>query len=254
MTYQYQERVKLSAFRMGFSQFASILATAVAPIMLGIMSYSDEAYAIMATTFAIVFSVIWLFVFWGTHEIKHQTEVTTERKLKIGLFKKLGIFISSFGSSFQNKSFRAQLGVFLFAFAALDILMGFSAYFVNIYLKNPSLLPYVSAMWVSQVCVLPIYVLVANKFSKAVAYRIGAIIWICAMLMMLTLTPNSANPANMIFHFALIGIGLSPCYMIPMAMLSFVTEVDFLMTKKRRTGVYAGALSFARKLSQGISD
>ena len=217
--------------------------------MLASMSYSKHAYLVMASSFAVLFAIIWIFVFWGTHEIPYENTINTQ---KTTVKSKLLEGFKSFGTAFKNKSFRAQLGLFVFAFAALDILMAFSAYFVNEYLNNPKLLPYVSAMWISQMCVLPIYVLIANKYSKATAYKIGAIIWILAMLVMFTLTPSNATSISMAIHFALIGIGLSPCYMTPMAMISFVTEVDVLMTKKRRTGIYAGAVSFARKMSQGI--
>ncbi|AKH92039.1 hypothetical protein FT4114_05325 [Francisella tularensis subsp. tularensis WY-00W4114] len=107
-------------------------------------------------------------------------------------------------------------------------------------------------MWLAQICVLPIYVFIANKFSQATSYRIGAVIWLLSMLGLLLLNQNNATELTISISFILIGIGLSPCYMIPMAMLSFVTEVDVLLSKERRTGVYAGAMSSARKVSQGL--
>ncbi|AJI58834.1 MFS/sugar transport family protein [Francisella tularensis subsp. holarctica LVS] len=72
------------------------------------------------------------------------------------------------------------------------------------------------------------------------------------MLGLLLLNQNNATELTISISFILIGIGLSPCYMIPMAMLSFVTEVDVLLSKERRTGVYAGAMSSVRKVSQGL--
>ncbi|WP_119329051.1 MFS transporter [Cysteiniphilum halobium] len=249
MSHEYKSRVKLSAFRMGFSQFSSILATIVAPILLVAFSYSNKAYLIMAICFSVLYTVIWVVVFFGTFEIL----VPQEKPLqKASVSKVLGDMFRDIGTAFMNKSFRAQLGLFLFAFAALDILMGLGAYYINDYLKRPDLLSYMSAMWIAQVCVLPFYTYLANKYSKATAYRIGATIWALAMLLLFTLTPHNTSALNVAIHFALIGVGLSPCYMIPMAMISFVTEVDCLMTKKRRTGVYAGAMSSARKLSQGL--
>ncbi|APS92372.1 hypothetical protein AV531_06075 [Francisella tularensis] len=107
-------------------------------------------------------------------------------------------------------------------------------------------------MWLAQICVLPIYVFIANKFSQATSYRIGVVIWLLSMLGLLLLNQNNATELTISISFILIGIGLSPCYMIPMAMLSFVTEVDVLLSKERRTGVYAGAMSSARKVSQGL--
>ncbi|KFJ64285.1 MFS/sugar transport family protein [Francisella tularensis] len=130
--------------------------------------------------------------------------------------------------------------------------MTLSVYFIKTYLEKPELVSYISTMWLAQICVLPIYVFIANKFSQATSYRIGAVIWLLSMLGLLLLNQNNATELTISISFILIGIGLSPCYMIPMAMLSFVTEVDVLLSKERRTGVYAGAMSSARKVSQGL--
>lgn len=130
--------------------------------------------------------------------------------------------------------------------------MTLSVYFIKTYLEKPELVSYISTMWLAQICVLPIYVFIANKFSQATSYRIGAVIWLLSMLGLLLLNQNNATELTISISFILIGIGLSPCYMIPVTMLSFVTEVDVLLSKERRTGVYAGAMSSARKVSQGL--
>lgn len=250
MTHEYKERIRLSAFRMGFSQFSSILATSVAPIILAAYTYSDKAYVVMATAFSILYAVVWIVVFLGTKEITTNTEVA--KKERESFVSKLTALLSSFASAFKNKSFRAQLGLYLAAFTALDFLMTLSVYFIKTYLESPQLVSYISTMWIAQICVLPIYVFIANKFSKATSYRIGATIWVLSMLGLLMLNQTNASALTVSIGFILIGIGLSPCYMIPMAMLSFVTEVDVLLSKQRRTGVYAGAMSSARKISQGL--
>ena len=249
MSHDYKERVYLSAFRMGLSQFSAILSTAVAPVLLLSFSYSSNAYALMAGVFTCLYSLVWIFVFFGTREIPPKV---TKKHARRSIGVALGVSFKDFFSTFKHKTFRAHLGLFLCSFAALDVLMSFAAYFMKVYLGDPSLLSMVSAMWIAQLCILPLYVLVAKSYSMAVAFRIGAVIWLIAIISMITLTPDNASRLNVAFHFALIGIGLSPCYVVPMMMLSFVTEVDTLLTGKRRTGIYAGTMSFARKLSQGI--
>ncbi|AJI45005.1 MFS transporter [Francisella tularensis] len=250
MTNEYNERVRLSAFRMGFSQFSSILATSVAPIILATYTYSDKAYIIMATMFSILYAIVWIAVFFGTKEITISNKIVKQHKETF--VSKITTLVYSFASAFKNKSFRAQLGLYLFAFTAVDFLMTLSVYFIKTYLEKPELVSYISTMWLAQICVLPIYVFIANKFSQATSYRIGAVIWLLSMLGLLLLNQNNATALTISISFILIGIGLSPCYMIPMAMLSFVTEVDVLLSKERRTGVYAGAMSSARKVSQGL--
>ncbi|QLE79545.1 MFS transporter [Francisella sp. Scap27] len=254
MSYDYKERVLLSSFRMGFSQFSAILSTAVAPMLLlsysyGAKHYTNHAFVVMASFFAVIYSVVWIFVFFGTREIPPKNNYK-EAAMKWFLVPFTGFI--NFLSAFKNKTFRYHLGLFLFAFAGLDILMSFSAYYINVYLQKPELMSYVSSMWIVQVLVLPMYVLIANNFSKATAYRVGACIWFLAVLYLINLSPENATPFMVSLHFGLVGLGLSGCYVMPIAMLSFVTEVDTLMTCKRRTGIYAGGMSFARKLSQGL--
>ncbi|MED7787456.1 MFS transporter [Francisella sp. 19X1-34] len=249
MSHDYKERVYLSAFRMGSSQFSAILSTAIAPLLLVSFSYSAKAYVVMATVFAILYASVWVIVFLGTSEIPPKNNYK-EKSLRWFMVPLSG-FISFF-SAIKNKTFRYHLGLYLFAFAGLDILMSFSAYYINVYLDKPELMSYVSSMWIVQLIVLPVYIFIASKYSKATAYRIGACIWFLAVVALINLTPENASPFTVSLHFGLIGLGLSACYVMPMTMLSFVTEVDTLMSCKRRTGIYAGAMSFARKFSQGV--
>ena len=246
MTHDYKERVSLSAFRMGFSQFSAILSTYIAPLLLTAFSYSSKAYAVMAILFVIVYALVWIVVFTGTRELP-LNEFTAMQK-KSSFTEGLKNFISVF----KNKSFLMHLGLYLFAFSALDIIMGLNTYFIKDVLDKPYLVSCVGVMWLVQVCVLPIYVKIAHKYGKTTSYKIGGCIWILAMLLLLLLTPHTTNGFTLTFAYICVGIGLSPCYVIPMSMLSFVAEVDVLISKQRRAGVYVGAMSLVRKFSQGL--
>ena len=247
MSHEYKDRIYLSGFRMGFSQLSSILSTSVAPLILISLAYSKEAYLIMAISFSIFYSIVWIVVFLGTKEIP----VTYIRKRSKNIYTALFSFIKNFFSTFKNKTFRVHLVIYLCAFSSLDFIMTLSAYFFNVYLNNSDLIQWIFVIWTTQLISLPFYIYIARQKSMAKAYRIGAIIWVLAMFFALTLTPNNSSDGHVILTFILIGLGLSPCYVMPMMMLSFVTEVDVLLNGQRRTGIYVGAMSLSRKLSQG---
>ncbi|HJO93545.1 MAG TPA: MFS transporter, partial [Victivallales bacterium] len=99
--------------------------------------------------------------------------------------------------------------------------------------------------------VLFIFVIIANKYGKGYAYRIGALLWLISLFMVFTISPG-ASITSVIMHFTFMGIGLSPCYMIPWAVLPSVIDVDELITSKQRSGTYAGAMTLLRKISQGL--
>jgi oligogalacturonide transporter len=251
MTRDYKERVRLSAFRMGFSQFASVLATSIAPLLLGSFNYSRNGYLVMSIIFAIFFACIWIFVFWGTFELPIP-EDKNEFKPNQSKIDNALLFLKELLSTLKNKSFRAQLSMFLLDAAALDMLMIITPILVKDDLMRSDLVPYVSSMWLIQLLVLPFYVHLANKYNKAFTYRVGAMIWILGILSLFLLTKHSVSVFLIICCFGLIGLGLSSCYMIPQSMLSFVVEVDVLISTKSRPGLYAGAMSFCRKFSQAI--
>jgi oligogalacturonide transporter len=49
------------------------------------------------------------------------------------------------------------------------------------------------------------------------------------------------------------GSGIAAGVMVPWAILPSVTDVDELITTKKRAGLYAGSMSFIRKIVQGIA-
>jgi oligogalacturonide transporter len=68
--------------------------------------------------------------------------------------------------------------------------------------------------------------------------------------MTLLLNSSSSLPA-ILAVCALLGVGLSAGVFVPWAVLPSVTDVGELIDGKRRAGLYAGAMTLARKLTQG---
>ncbi len=244
MTRDYKVRTRLAAFRMGFSQFSSIFSGIAAPIIIAHYSGSEHGYLIMGITFGIIYALPWFFIFMGTWELPDNYVENKKGNIK-DLFK-------NFGTIYRNKSFRAHLGMYIFAFSALDYIMAFLPYFMKYYIKRPDLLAFATgSVWISQVIVLFIFVIIANKYGKGYAYRIGALLWLISLFMVFTISPG-ASITSVIMHFTFMGICLSPCYMIPWAVLPSVIDVDELITSKQRSGTYAGAMTLLRKISQGL--
>merc|ERR1711879_48096 len=50
-----------------------------------------------------------------------------------------------------------------------------------------------------------------------------------------------------------IGFGLSGCVMTPYNMLAFVIDADEMITTERREGIYAGMMTFLRKIAQALA-
>jgi oligogalacturonide transporter len=103
---------------------------------------------------------------------------------------------------------------------------------------------------VAQLATMPLYMTLANRKSKSLAYTIGLSIWAVGMGMTALLGPEA--PATQVaLVCAFIGTGTAAGVLIPYMILPFVIDVDELITGRQRSGVYAGAMTLMRKLVQG---
>ncbi|AUD65554.1 hypothetical protein BK011_07550 [Tenericutes bacterium MZ-XQ] len=250
MTNQYQERSKLITIRMLFSQGGMLLG-AVLP--LTIINFFDSnpslGYMVMATIFGLIFSIPWIFVFLGTFEKKHIFEVTE----KLPLPKVAKKISKDFGSTLKNKSLRIHTSMYIAAYVSMDIFNALLIYFIRDYLnqyKNYQVL--LGVVVIIQMLSLFIVMKLVNKFGNAKTYRIHATIWMIAVFALFMINQNIPIWALLIVG-AFVGLGLSGCVMTPYNMLAFVVDADEMITTKRREGIYAGMMTFMRKIAQAVA-
>ncbi len=251
MTRDFKVRTKLSGARMIFSQFSALLAGVLPKIIINYFSQTGTTnfsqsygYMIMGLIFGIFYALPWIFVFSGTRELPLKNNKNSE-----SFFSK----IKTFKSVFINKSFRIHLGMYICAYVAMDFLMALFVYFLNYYLKLPDLFPYcMLAILATQILTLPVYIKICNKYHKGIAYISGLSIWGISMLLLFFLGPTT--PTIIIITICIfIGAGLSAGVMVPWAILPSITDVDEIITRQNRTGVYSGMMTLIRKLAQAIA-
>lgn len=246
MTTDYKVRTRMSGMRIVFSQFSALMAGTLPKIIINQFLKEEQGtgYLLMAILFGILYALPWLFVFFGTWELPYKKLQNNGHSIK-------GIF-SNFGTIFINRSFRTHIVMYICAYSAMDILMAMFAYYLTYYLGKQELYPVVmGSLLFSQIAMLPVYVFIANKKGKGFAYRLGLSIWGTGMLlsfMLSTDTPALWTALNC----ALIGAGLSAGVMIPWAILPSITDVDELISGKKRAGIYSGAMTLVRKFVQGL--
>ncbi|MCG8571892.1 MAG: MFS transporter [Spirochaetes bacterium] len=245
LTHDFKIRTRLSGARMIFSQISALLGGTI-PKMI-IHHYSDnphKGHMMMAIGFGFLYALPWLFVFFSTWELPVEIRANGRHS-----FKKV---VTNFTSILKNKSFRIHIGMYICAYSAMDILMALFAYYLTYYLQMPEKFSLaMGAMLFTQVLMLTIYVYISNRKGKGFTYILGLTIWGCGMILSLFLN-SSSSPFLLIFNCILIGAGLSAGVMIPWAILPSVTDVDELITTKKRAGVYSGAMTLIRKLVQGV--
>ena len=240
MTTDYNKRSSFTGVRLGFSGAAAIISAIVPAMITGAFEDPRKGYLAMAIIFGIIFATACIFVFMGTWE---NARIATEEKIS---FK-------DWLSVFKNRSFRKYIRIFVSSQMAIDITMALAVYFLNVNIRKPDLfVPTMGAILGVQLLFIGVFSVVAQKTSKKIPAIIGAVIWIIASLILMLFSPQTPDLV-IIAVCALIGIGAAGCNFISWSILPDISDVDELMTGKRREGLYSGVSTFLRKMAGGLA-
>lgn len=103
-----------------------------------------------------------------------------------------------------------------------------------------------------QLVFIIIFSMIAQKYNKKTPAFFAAFIWIVTNLFIFTFTPHTPDLV-VIITCSFIGIGAAGCNLVSWSTLPDISDVDELMTGKRREGLYSGVSTFLRKLSGGLA-
>lgn len=240
MTDSYSERSVLSGIRLTFSAVSAIIAGTVPMMIIG-----SSGYAAMGLIFGIFYAIPWVCVFLGTYEnAEHQQLQSGERVRDI---------IRDLPSIFGNRSFRHHAGLFICSQSAVDILTTLFIYYLTYVLRRESEFSMVmAAMLIVPVIMMPVYTKMAVRSSKTSPMHLGLVVWIAALIAALFLKPD--QPGFLIYIVAACsGIGSASAVFVPWSILPDVTDVDELISGKRREGLYSGIATLLRKLAQALA-
>ncbi len=240
MTNDYNKRSSYTGVRLSFSAGAAIICGIVPGIITNSFQIEKTGYLVMAVTFGILFAICWLIVFFGTWE---NTQIKEE----------ISFSYRDWLSVFKNKSFRYYAMIFIFSQMAIDITMAVAVFYLSVSLQKDQLfIPLMAAILIIQLLFIILFSMMAQKYSKKIAGVISASIWIAANFVIFTFTKQTPD-FIVIAVCALIGVGGAGCNMVSWSILPDISDVDELMTGKRREGLYSGVSTFLRQLSGGIA-
>jgi len=243
ITPDFRDRSRLSGVRMGFSMVSALLAGTIPKIIIDGRDGGFEGYRTMGLVFGAFYALILIPVVFGTREIRGEDSAAPSG----GLMD----LLRSFAALGRNRSFRLHMGMYICAYSAMDVLMILFAYYLTYVLKRPGL--YSAAMGTLMGCeiaALALWVTLANRRGKGVAFAWGLGFWSLGLVLTAFLGSGTAVAA-VLAVCGLLGFGLSAGVFVPWAALPSVTDVGELIDGENRAGLYAGAMTLARKLAQG---
>lgn len=242
LSLDYDERSALSSFRIFFSTVSSILA-ALLPLQI-VAAFPDErqGWTMMALFFGMFFAVPFVFTVVATRE---REDFQADPRP----FNWREVFIEPF----KIRSFVHVLGMYLFAFIAVDAVGNVVVFYMKSYMGRGDEASFVSGtLLVAQVISLPFYLWLSRRTSKRHAFITGAVIWMVMMTISLFITPDM--PTYTIYVFAVLtGFGTGGVVVMVYAMFPDIPDVDELQSRERREGIYSAMFTFSRKLSSAFA-
>lgn len=255
----YDERTSLTSYRMFFNLLAS-LSTAVAAPSIVDMAVNNglslqQGYLIVAAMFGGLAVLPLLLIFFF---IKETPPVEEAEKETISLTNTLKILWS-------NRPFRYATSIYVLNWVSFDIVSLMLPYFLLYWFSGGNLTYQINlagiplsvesatlgVMLLTATITIPFWNWLAQKTSKRTAYMSGMILWLLVQLSVMWIQPFS-NTMILLFAFVA-GIFVSTAHVMPEAIFPDVIDWDELRTKKRREGIYYGAIFFIRKFASAIA-
>jgi GPH family glycoside/pentoside/hexuronide:cation symporter len=241
LTEDYDERTRLSGFRMAVSMAGGLIAAVMVPVIAGLFPQARTGYFLMAVIFGTLAAVPYLALFLSVKE-RHVDKAGQED---------LSIF-ASFLHTFRNHPFRYAAGIYMFAWITVSLVAALMQYYVTYWLLIPDQLEIIlGVVQGSALLCIPIMVILSGKIGKQYAFIIGAASW--AVVMMLLAMVGRGQVLFAYVLAVLAGFGIAAAHVIPWSIIPDVIEVDELQTGQRREGTFYGFMVFLQKTGSAVT-
>lgn len=239
LTEDYDERTTLNGYSQAVSIAGGLIAAIVVPVLKDSFAEQKTGFLVAGLIFGILAFLPYLLLFFTVKERFSQTKT-------IGYNAIEGIKIT-----FRNKAFIYAAGIFLTAWAAVNLvgteLLYYLKYLMGMERAFDAILGLL--MGFGLLCV-PLVVWISRRQGKKKAYIISMAWWII-ILLVLALLPVGFGWIIYILA-ASAGLGVAAAHVIPSAMIPDVIEQDELETGLRREGTFYGILVFFQKVGTAI--
>lgn len=257
MTEDYTLRTVLSGSRM----FISATGTALVFIVLAVLQHmkNPNAYIITGVIWTVIF-VIAIFVSYRTTWEKPLTpefiqELNAQPRLSLGEF--VSKTIKDYFSTFKNKAFRKHLAVYILSFTGKDFYSTMLPTFIIccIYGVKADLPWTLQALSIVGILVTLIAAKLMITHGPRFLFSLSYIIIILTMVGYLaTWVLNIQNPFWILIIISVFyQAGRAILEFTPWNVFPFIPDVDRIMTRESRAGIYASVMTFFRKSTGAVA-
>nr|WP_318381793.1 MFS transporter [uncultured Enterobacter sp.] len=263
MTKEFNSRTKLSTCRMFLSAGGTFLATFIPGLLIGHFGEHDpNAYLINGIVFAVLFMVC-VFISW---KVTWEREITPEMldelerpKQERTLSQKLvmvGGLFKDYASTLKVRAFRKHLAIYLFSFTAKDVYNTVFVFFCVYCLNVPSSLA--GTLLSMSIVGLPVTLLAGLAIikygpSRLYVFAYTLMLLCLAALFMVFQIPVDNKVTVLMILAAIYQVGRCVLEFTPWNVFPFIPDIDEMITRQRREGLFAAVMTFSRKTTVAIA-
>lgn len=263
MTKEFNSRTKMSTCRMFFSATGTFLATFIPGLLIGFFGeHNANAYLINGVVFAVLFMVC-VFISWKvtwerdlTPEMLAELERPSEAKTFREKLAMLGSLFKDYGSTLKVRAFRKHLAIYLFSFTAKDVYNTVFVFFCVYCLHVSSSLA--GTLLSMSIVGLPVTLLAGMAIIKYGPSRLYVFAYTVMMTCLLGLFlvyqfPTDNKVVLLVVLAAVYQVGRCVLEFTPWNVFPFIPDIDEMITRQRREGLFAAVMTFSRKTTVAIA-
>lgn len=263
MTKEFNSRTKMSTCRMFFSATGTFLATFIPGLLIGFFGeHNANAYLINGVVFAVLFMVC-VFISWKvtwerdlTPEMLAELERPSEAKTFREKLAMLGNLFKDYGSTLKVRAFRKHLAIYLFSFTAKDVYNTVFVFFCVYCLHVSSSLS--GTLLSMSIVGLPVTLLAGMAIIKYGPSRLYVFAYTVMMTCLLGLFlvyqfPTDNKVVLLVVLAAVYQVGRCVLEFTPWNVFPFIPDIDEMITRQRREGLFAAVMTFSRKTTVAIA-
>ena len=263
MTTSFNDRTKLSTCRMFISATGTFLATFVPAILIRFFGENNAyAYSLNGTIFAVLFAVC-IFI---SYKVTWERELTPKMKDELLHPAKAKTFTEKWEnviqiakdyiSTLKVKAFRQHLLIYICSFTGKDVFNTVFVFFAVFCLNIPS----ANAADILSLSIIGIPTTIAGGFllikvGPSNLFKTSYItMLVCLVGFLLVYAYDPTSKLVILYALGLFyQVGRQLLEFTPWNVFPFIPDVDEIISQKRREGLFAAVMTFARKTTVAIA-
>jgi len=243
LTDDYDERTKLTSFRMMFNILGSLTAYILPLLIIGNNweIATKQSVLIMAVVAGAIAATPIFAVFFGTKEKKEYQKETLPK------------FFPSLKAAFKNRPFVFGALMYLFTWMTIIVVESNLQFFIiHIVRRQSQNLIIMVSIFVTAIIALPLWNWVSKNWNKRYAYIVGVAFWAVVMMVLIFMSPET--PFWLILVLCIMaGIGVSAAQVLPWSIIPDAIEWEEWTTGERNEGMFYSLITLMGKIGMAIA-